>query len=61
MVTLMLRNLSALHLLSALLSTQHLSSSKQCIANRSVDSYFGLKQCIEQVAERGREIASRKQ
>jgi hypothetical protein len=33
----------------------------QCIANRSVDSYFGLKQCIEQVAQRGREIASRKQ
>ena len=33
----------------------------QCIANRSVDSYFGLKQCIEQVAKRGREIASRKQ
>ena len=29
----------------------------QCIANRSVDSYFGLKQCIEQVAKRGSEIA----
>ena len=33
----------------------------QCIANRSVDSYFGLKQCIEHVAKRGREIALRKQ
>jgi hypothetical protein len=33
----------------------------QCIANRSVDSYFGLKQCIEQVAKPGSEIASRKQ
>src|SRR5262245_52867279 len=33
----------------------------QCIANRSVDSYFGLKQCIEHVAKRVREIALRKQ
>jgi hypothetical protein len=33
----------------------------QCIANGSVDSYFGLKQCIEDVAKRGREIALRKQ
>ena len=33
----------------------------QCIANRSVDSYFGLKQCFEHAAKRGREIALRKQ
>jgi hypothetical protein len=33
----------------------------QCISNRSVDSYSGLKQCIEHVAKRGREIALRKQ
>ena len=26
----------------------------QCIANRSADSYYGLKQCIEHVAKRGR-------
>src|SRR5262245_12782283 len=33
----------------------------QCISNRSVDSYSGLKQCIEHVAKRGREIALRRQ
>jgi hypothetical protein len=33
----------------------------QCISNRSVDSYSGLQQCIEHVAEPGREIALRKQ
>jgi hypothetical protein len=27
----------------------------QCITNLSVDSYTGLKQCIERVAKRGRE------
>jgi len=33
----------------------------QCISNRSVDSYSVLKQCIEHVAKRGKEIALRKQ